>query len=130
MTMTDPIADMLTRIRNASMVKKAEVLIPYSKFKYAVAKILEKEKYVEAVEKTDLEFKYIKIKLKYEDNKPAIGKSRRVSRVGQRIYVKKVDLPRVLNNYGLAIVSTSKGIMTNREAKHLGLGGEVICEVY
>ncbi|MBT5338275.1 30S ribosomal protein S8 [Candidatus Falkowbacteria bacterium] len=130
MTMTDPIADMLTRIRNASMVKKAEVLIPYSKFKYAVAKILEKEKYVEAVEKTDLEFKYIKIKLKYEDNKPAIGKIRRVSRVGQRIYVKKVDLPRVLNNYGLAIVSTSKGIMTNREAKHLGLGGEVICEVY
>lgn len=128
--MTDPIADMLTRIRNASMVKKAEVLIPYSKFKYAVAKILEKEKYVEAVEKTDLEFKYIKIKLKYEDNKPAIGKIRRVSRVGQRIYVKKVDLPRVLNNYGLAIVSTSKGIMTNREAKHLGLGGEVICEVY
>jgi len=128
--MTDPIADMLTRIRNASMVKKAELLIPYSKLKFAIAKILEKEKYIISAEKVDQGFRFIKISLKYEDNKPVISKISRISRVGQRIYVKKDELPRVLNGYGLAIVSTSKGVMTNREASKLNLGGEVICEVY
>jgi len=127
--MTDPIADMLTRIRNAAMSRKAEVNVPFSKVKFAIAKILEKEKYLAAVEAMEGKTE-IKITLKYEDEKSAISMIKRMSKVGRRVYVKKVELPRVLNGLGLAILSTSKGIMTNREAKHLGLGGEVICEVY
>jgi len=128
---TDPIADMLTRIRNASTVRKQEVLVSFSKLKFAIAKILEKEKYVEKVEALgDGLDKEIKITLKYKDKKSVIALIQRVSRVGQRIYVTKDELPRVLNGYGIAIVSTSKGIMTNKEAKKLGVGGEVICEIY
>jgi len=127
--MTDPIADMLTRIRNAAMARKAEVNVPFSKVKFAIAKILEKEKYLTAVEATEGKTE-IKITLKYEDEKSAISMIKRMSKVGRRVYVKKIELPRVLNGLGVAILSTSKGIMTNREAKHLGLGGEVICEVY
>jgi small subunit ribosomal protein S8 len=130
MTMTDPIADMLTRIRNAAMVKKADVLVPYSKIKFAIAKILEKEKYIQGVETVENNFKYLKLNLRYEDKKSPITKLRRVSKSGRRVYVSKEDLPRVLNGYGFAIISTSKGLMTNNEAKHVGLGGEVICEVY
>lgn len=128
--MTDPIADMLTRIRNAAMVKKADVLVPYSKIKFAIAKILEKEKYIQGVETVENNFKYLKLNLRYEDKKSPITKLRRVSKSGRRVYVSKEDLPRVLNGYGFAIISTSKGLMTNNEAKHVGLGGEVICEVY
>ena len=125
---TDPIADMLTRIRNASAVKKTEVVVPFSKIKYEIAKILEAEKFVEKVEeKENNEFKII---LKYENNSPAITKLQRISKPGRRVYVSKDELPKVLNGLGIAIVSTSKGIVTNKEAKKEGMGGELICEIY
>ena len=130
MSMTDPIADMLTRVRNAAMVRKAEVLVPYSRIKFAIAKILEKENYIIKAEGVEEKFPMIKIALKYDGKKSAITKLSRASKVGRRQYVRKVDMPRVLNGYGLAIVSTSKGVMTNKEAKHVGIGGEVICEIY
>lgn len=127
--MTDPIADMLTRLRNAALASKVEVNVPFSKVKFAIAKILEKEKYLAAVQVVEDKTE-IKITLKYEDEKSVISMIKRMSKVGRRVYAKKDELPRVLNGLGIAILSTSKGIMTNREAKHLGLGGEVICEVY
>lgn len=129
--MTDPIADMLTRIRNAFMAKKADVLVPYSKIKFEMVKILEKEKYIKTVEVADEPvMKMLKISLKYENNKSVITSIKRISKVGRRIYTGKDNLPRVLNGYGLAIVSTSKGLMTNKEAKKLGVGGELLCEIY
>ncbi|MFH1522299.1 MAG: 30S ribosomal protein S8 [Patescibacteria group bacterium] len=149
--MTDPISDMLTRIRNASAVRKPEVILPMSKVKYEVAKILEKESLVDKVEivkesflnsslltknkksisKSLNKFDQIRICLKYKKSgKPTISYLKRVSKPGLRIYVKKDELPRVLNNFGVAIVSTSQGIMTNKEARKKGVGGEVICEIY
>ncbi len=128
--MTDPIADMLTRIRNASMAKKAEVLVPYSKIKLAIAKILEKERYINNATTVEDNFKFIKIKLKYQDKKSAISSICRVSKAGRKMYAGKGNLPRVLNDFGIAIVTTSKGVMTNKEARRAGLGGEIICEVY
>jgi small subunit ribosomal protein S8 len=128
--MTDPIADMLTRIRNASMARKEELLVPYSKIKFAIAKILEKEKYLKETAVVENGFKELKIKLQYINKKPAISSIKRISKAGRRVYARKEELPRVLGGYGLAIVSTSKGVMTNKEARQLGLGGEVICEIY
>ncbi len=137
--MTDPIADMLTRIRNASAVKKYEVVLPMSKMKFEIAQILKKEgwindtsviKAVSAKNKT-AKFDQLKIVLKYKKSgRPAISNIKRISKPGLRIYVGKDELPRVLNNLGIAIISTSKGLMTNKEAKQVGLGGEVICEIY
>jgi len=127
---TDPIADMLTRIRNASAVNKPEVVIPFSKIKFAIAQILEQEGYIQKVEKNDDNFGEIVIELKYENKQPAIRSIERVSKTGRRIYVGKDKLPKVLNELGIAIVSTSKGIMTNKKAQQEGIGGEVICEVY
>lgn len=126
----DPIADMLTRIRNASLTRKQDVLIPFSKVKLAVAKILAKEKYLAAIEIVEEPIKVIKIQLKYQNKKPVISSLRRVSKTSNRVYVKKEDLPRVLNGFGVAIISTSKGMMTNKEAKKIGLGGELVCEIY
>lgn len=133
---TDPIADMLTRIRNAVAVHKTEVVLPYSKLKAEVAKILEANGFILSAEKID-EVKdgkniggELKIKLKYLGERPVINELRRVSKPGRRIYAKSDNLPVVLNNLGLAIISTSHGLMTNKEAKKAGLGGEVICEVY
>lgn len=137
--MTDPIADMLTRIRNASAVNKNEVVLPMSKVKYEIAKILEKEGWIQKVEvvKADVEknktkaFDQLKIVLKYKKSgKPFIKSLKRISKPGLRIYVDKNDLPRVLNNLGMAIISTSQGMMTNKEARKTGVGGEVICEIY
>ena len=128
--MTDPIADMLTRIRNAYMVRKHEVLIPHSKIKFEIAKILEKERYIQKVEIIDDKFKTIKIYLMYNNKKSVISDIKRVSKVGRRVYVNKEELPRVLNGFGLAILSTSKGLMTNVEARKIGIGGEVVCEIY
>jgi small subunit ribosomal protein S8 len=130
--MTDPIADMITRIKNALAINKVEVVLPYSKLKAEVAKILEKNGYILGFEKmaSDTSYTQLKIKLKYLDNKPAISQLRRVSKPGRRVYAQKDNLPIVLNNLGVAIVSTSRGLMTNKEAKKVGLGGEVICEVY
>ncbi len=134
--MTDPIADMLTRIRNALAIKKPEIVLPYSKVKFNIAKVLEKEKLIEKVEiidatKSKTGFKQIKIKLKYnEDNQSVIGTLKRISSPGQRIYVKKDKIPKVLNGLGMNILSTSKGLMTGQEAREKNLGGELICEIY
>jgi len=128
--MTDPISDMLTRIRNAQAVLKADVVLPYSKIKFAIAKILEKEGYVaRASEVREAKFPLIRLELSYEENQPKIHMVRRVSRPGARIYAKSTELPTVLSNIGIAIVSTPNGLMTNKEARSRHLGGEVICEI-
>jgi len=136
--MTDPIADMFTRIRNASAVRKTEVLLPMSKVKYQVAKILEAEGWVRkaelisgSVEADRHNFDQLKISLKYKKNgQPQISYLQRVSTPGSRVYVSKEQLPNVLNNFGIAIISTSKGMMTNKQARKENIGGEIIGEVY
>ncbi len=132
--MTDPIADMLTRIRNASRVRKQEVFIPFSKIKLSIAKILKKEGFIEGYDelKPDALNKFggISVLLKYNNNTSAIDTIKRVSKPGRRVYVAKDEIPSVLNNFGISIISTSKGIMTNKEAKKSGLGGEILCEIY
>jgi len=128
--LTDPISDMLTRIRNAMMARKKEVVIPTSKLKFAVAKIMEQEKYIGAVELKEDNHGEIHIKLKYDKGTPAIKNIKRISKPGRRVYVASDELPRVLNGFGMAIISTSRGIMTNKEARKEHLGGEVICEIY
>lgn len=139
--MIDPIADMLTRIRNASLVKKEEVVLPMSKVKFNIAKILEKEGFVSSVSiisgGEDLKknkaskFDQIKIILKYgEDGKPRVSLLKRISKPGRRIYVDKNSIGRVLNGFGISIISTSKGIMTGKEAQRQKIGGELICEIY
>jgi len=137
--MTDPIADMLTRIRNASAVGKETVVLPMSKIKYGIAQILEREGHIAKVEvvKTKSKkngsavFDELKIILKYKkDNRPAITSLKRISKPGRRVYASKEKLPRVLNNLGLAIISTSRGLLTNKEAAKAGIGGEIICEIY
>lgn len=129
--MTDPISDMLTRIRNAQAVSHQTVSIPFSKLKLSLAETLERAGVVGEVsvlgKKID---KIIKIKLKYENGKPIVSNLKRISKQGQRIYIKKNDLHPVRQGYGLAIISTSEGLMTNTEAKKKGLGGEVFCEVW
>ncbi|MBU1178328.1 30S ribosomal protein S8 [Patescibacteria group bacterium] len=131
--MTDPIADMLTRIRNAQAVKQPSVLMPYSKVKLEVGKILEREGYVKQSKefKQPEENKLIKIQLKYDENdQPIIKKIKRISKPGCRVYCQKGKLPRILQGMGIVIVSTSKGLMTDQEARRAGLGGEILCEVY
>ncbi|MDD5749211.1 MAG: 30S ribosomal protein S8 [Patescibacteria group bacterium] len=129
--MTDPIADMLTRIRNAVAVKKPEVLMPFSKAKYNIAKILEEEAYVDKVEKVNNGvFSELKISLKYTDKGPAIRHIKRISKPGQRIYVSKKELPKVLDGYGLAIISTSSGMLSNKQAWQKKVGGELVCEIW
>lgn len=128
--MTDPIADMLTRIRNASMVKKSEVTVSYSKIKMAIAQTLVKEGYLEKVEKTKDKIPQILITLKYDGREPIIHSLKRVSKPGQRRYVKSNEIGKVLNGFGISVLSTPKGIMTNWEALRDKVGGEVICEVY
>lgn len=128
---TDPISDMLTRIRNAQAVKKTELALPYSKIKFSIAKILEKEGYLKDVEQTsDGKFSNIRIELLYrEKNLPAIETITRISKPGRRVYAKANELPRVLSDIGIAIISTPNGLMTNKEARSRKLGGEIICEV-
>ena len=128
--MTDPIADLLTRLRNAQAVNKKEIILPHSKFKFELLKILKKEKYIGEIEEAKNKFKELKVKLKYENNKPQINSIKRISKPGRKVYCDKNNLPIVLNNFGLAVISTNKGLMTNKEAKKQGLGGEVVCEIY
>ena len=125
--MTDPIADMLTRMRNALKVGKTEVEVPVSKLKFEIAKLLEKESWVESVKEKDGN---IKITFKYEKGNPAISYLKRVSKPGCRIYAKYKEMPNVLDGLGIAVVSTPKGIMTNNEAKKSRVGGEILCEIY
>ena len=136
--MTDPIADMFTRIRNSSKVRKAEVLMPMSKMKYKIAQILEKEGWINRAEiiagglnSRHNQFDQLKLVLKYQKNGNSyINGIKRVSKCGARVYVDKNNIPTVLNNFGIAIISTSSGLMTNREAYRKSIGGEVIGEVY
>jgi len=137
--MTDPIADMLTRIRNASLVKKQDVVLPMSKIKYETAKILKKEGWIQDVEVIDNEgeknkskvFNELKIVLKYKKSgRGVITSIQRVSKPGLRVYARKDQLPKVLNDLGMAVISTNRGLMSNKEARKNGIGGEVLCEVY
>lgn len=129
--MTDPIADMLTRIRNAQAVLKPEVFVPFSKIKYQIIKILEKEGFVEKVERKGRGVrKKIKIVLKYEDKTPAISGLRKVSKPGQRIYLPVKKIKPVRGGFGIAIISTPKDLMTDKEARKKRLGGEIICEIW
>lgn len=128
--MTDPIADMLTRIRNASMVHKKEVALAYSKIKLAIAEILVREGFLEKIEVSEDKKPQILIKLKYQGRESAIYSLKRISKPGHRRYVKSTELGKVLNGFGLAIISTPKGVLTHIEAKKEKIGGELICEVY
>ena len=130
MSMSDPIADMLTRIRNAQATEKVSVAIPASKVKTAIAKVLKDEGYIEDFANRTVDGKdVLEIGLKYYAGKPVIEKLERVSRPGLRIYKGRDDIPRVLNGLGVAIVSTSRGVMTDRRARESGVGGEVLCIV-
>ena len=130
MSMSDPIADMLTRIRNAQRVEKATVSMPSSKLKVAIASVLKDEGYIDGFEikaasgKAELE-----IALKYYAGRPVIERIERVSKPGLRIYKGRDDIPQVMNGLGVAIVSTSRGVMTDRKARAQGVGGEVLCVV-
>jgi len=133
--MTDPIADMLTRIRNGAKAKKEKVFLPFSKLKLELAKILKREGYISDIIEIQpgtegYKFGGLEIVLKYDGKEPAISDIKRISKSGQRQYAKKDELPVVLNNYGIAILSTSQGLMSNKQAKKLGLGGEILCEVF
>jgi small subunit ribosomal protein S8 len=130
MSMSDPIADMLTRIRNAQGVEKAEVAMPASKVKVAIAAVLKDEGYIEAFEVNPNDGKpELRIGLKYYAGRPVIERLERVSRPGLRIYKGRNDIPQVMNGLGVAIVSTSRGVMTDRKARTQGVGGEVLCYV-
>ena len=130
MSMSDPIADMLTRIRNAQSSEKLEVAMPSSKLKTAIAKVLKDEGYIEDFMVRDEAGKaQLSIALKYYAGKPVIDRIERISRPGLRIYKGKEDIPRVMNGLGVAILSTSKGVMTDRKARATGVGGEVLCVV-
>jgi small subunit ribosomal protein S8 len=131
MTVTDPIADMLTRIRNAIMAGHDDVLIPSSKIKLAITKILKEENFIERYEILKGQpAPMIKIRLKYTDDQPAILGLERVSKPSLRVYVEKRQIPRVYGGLGISILSTSKGIMTGQEAWRQHLGGEIICYVW
>jgi small subunit ribosomal protein S8 len=130
MSMTDPIADMLTRIRNAQTARKPSVTLPASKQKLAVAKVLEQEGYLASVTADEVDGKgTLTLELKYYQDRPVIERIQRVSRPGLRIFKRADELPVVQGGLGVAIVSTSQGVMTNVQAKAQGHGGEVLCVV-
>ena len=137
MSVTDPIADMLTRIRNATIAGHSLVGMPNSKLKVAVAKILKEEGFIEDFQVVDGEtkaHKVLRVRLKYvgerRERRPVISGLERISRPGRRIYAKNSEIPWVLSGLGVAIVSTPKGVMTGRRARQLGVGGEVLCKVW
>jgi small subunit ribosomal protein S8 len=130
MSMSDPIADMLTRIRNAQRVEKTEVVMPSSKLKAAIAQVLTDEGYIDGFKVEANEGKpQLRIGLKYYAGRPVIERLERVSRPGLRIYRGRDEIPQVMNGLGVAIVSTSRGVMTDRRARSQGVGGEVLCYV-
>lgn len=137
MSVSDPIADMLTRIRNAVMMGHTNVAMPNSKIKVAIAKILKEEGYIANFEVVDAEKtgqKVLRLRLKYvgerRERRPVITGLERISRPGRRIYTAKTEIPWVLSGMGVAILSTPKGVMTGQRARQLGVGGEVICKVW
>lgn len=128
--MTDPIADLLTRIRNAHHAEKIALTMPGSKIKSAIAKVLEDEGYIEGFETNETDGKpSLTIQLKYYEGAPVIEKLQRVSKPGLRVYKSAEDLPKINGGLGIAIISTSKGIMTDRAARTAGVGGEVLCSI-
>ena len=130
MSMSDPIADLLTRIRNAQSVNKTNVTMPSSKLKVAIARVLKEEGYIEDYAVADQSGKpELRIELKYYAGRPVIERIERVSRPGLRIYRGKSEIPTVMNGLGVAIVSTPKGVMTDRKARATGTGGEILCYV-
>lgn len=130
MSMSDPIADMFTRIRNAQMVDKATVRMPASKLKKAIAQVLKDEGYIDGFEeRKDGKHPELEVMLKYYAGAPVIERIERVSRPGLRVYKNRDSLPKVMNGLGVAIVTTSKGVMTDRHARATGVGGEVIAYV-
>ena len=130
MSMSDPIADMLTRIRNAQTAEKTSVVMPTSKLKVSIVKVLKDEGYIEDFAVRDYGAKkFLEIGLKYYAGRPVIERIERVSRPGLRIYKPASDIPEVMNGLGVAIVSTSRGVMTDRKARQTGVGGEVLCIV-
>ena len=130
MSMSDPIADMLTRIRNAQLAEKVSVAMPSSRVKASIAQVLKDEGYIEEFKVRDEDGKpTLEIALKYYAGEPVIEKIERVSRPGLRIYKGRDDIPKIMNGLGIAIVSTSKGVMTDRKARATGIGGEVLCIV-
>ena len=130
MSMSDPIADMLTRIRNAQAVEKTSVVMPASKLKVAIAQVLKDEGYIDAFAlKSDSGKSELEISLKYYAGRPVIERIERVSRPGLRIYRGRDAIPQVMNGLGVAIVTTPKGVMTDRKARAAGVGGEVLCYV-
>jgi small subunit ribosomal protein S8 len=132
MSMTDPIADMLARIRNAIIARKAKVEVPSSKLKLRLAELLHKEGYISALSRVDNDHQGVLVlSLRYDhENRSAIAGLRRVSRPGQRTYVGRSSIPKVRSGLGVAVLTTSKGLMTDREARKQGLGGEIMFEVW
>lgn len=132
MSTTDPIADMLTRIRNAVAVRDEYVFVPASRLKRAIAQVLKDEGFISRFELTrDRQFPMLKIYLKYaERRQPVLRGLRRVSKPGCRVYTKRKDIPWVQSGLGVAILSTPKGVLSDRQARRLGVGGEVLCEVW
>jgi small subunit ribosomal protein S8 len=130
MSMSDPIADLLTRIRNAQMVAKTTVSVPSSKVKIAIAQVLKDEGYIDGFQvKTEAGKSELEIALKYYAGRPVIERIERVSRPGLRVYKGRHDIPSVMNGLGVAIVTTPRGVMTDRKARQNGIGGEVLCYV-
>jgi len=127
--MSDPIADMLTRVRNAQSASKFDVVMPSSKLKLAIAKVLLDEGYISSYSADDAVKPSLTIALKYYEGRPVIDELKRVSRPGLRIYKNKDSIPTILNGLGIAIVSTSAGVMTDRQARETGRGGEILCTV-
>ena len=131
MTMTDPISDLLTRIRNGQQVKKAKVECPASNMKLAILKVLKEEGFIRDFSQTEgIKGKVIEISLKYFHGEPVIKEIVRISKPGLRIYSSVKNMPVYKNNMGISIVSTSKGVMTNFKAKEINIGGEVLCRIY
>ncbi|MCA9344267.1 30S ribosomal protein S8 [Candidatus Saccharibacteria bacterium] len=130
-TSTDPISDMLTRIRNAIAVRKSDIVLPHSNVKESVAKLLQKNNFVEKITVADASIgKTLHVKINLEDSNAKITEIKRLSTPGRRYYVAAKDIPTVKSGRGLVIVSTSKGMMTGSEAKKVGIGGELICKVF
>ena len=127
---SDPIADMLTRIRNASAAKKSELVLPYSKFKANLADLLMKQGFVGGVSELTGDHKMLQINLKYSGTEAVIAGIKRVSKPGQRIYMPFDKIPRTNSGYGITVISTSKGLMTDKEARKQKIGGEVVCQVW